>query len=513
MRSSFQSSLHTLPQGEYYAALYQKYLFETKASLIDLKDPSLHFFTSADFDRKTYLRDLPPRDEFKGKGPKLVTVEMNAGLGSSLGVTEANASKASGVRFVAGSKENSILQAKLAWYAKHADRFTSLAIQPWNNHQTSLSWDAVLTQNSDLAKQLEKNGVKIFDHVLQAMFPRLKKDEAVPVDFGAEEKQKAPGGHGQVLFQLYLDGLLERFLDDGYEVLVMANTDGLNSTPDPFIADYMVKENILGGMVTTDRTPLDAKGGIVAIRDGKLELIERAQVLESQMNVFEHIGLNDGENPQPFNTNLIYINLKLLIAYLDTLRNQRGEEAVLAALTPDLIVNRKKIKDGDVFRDVIQLEGAIGSVVLRFPNVKLFNLPAAQRAEGFTPVKTPPDVVYLYDSDAFRFDENSSQLHANVQGTFAAFHLTEWNGWKQLEETRAAFGHPGMRDLKSLAVMGEVVFPDAIFRGVVEIINHTGQRFDFSQFPRADRESGRLVFDNVRVIIDASGVKYESLQP
>lgn len=516
MTASFSGSFYAhLPQAAYFHALYTQYTRTSAASALrrcDLKDPGISYFTDSTGERDVFMVPLPKRSECGDVGPRLVTVEMNAGIGSSLGIKEPNASKASGVKFLGPSGETSVLEAKLKWYAIHAHRFSSLAVLPWNNRQTSLSWNQLFLPERDLVACLERSGVKVFDPVLQAMFPRLKKDKAVPIDFGSEEKRVAPGGHGQVLFQLYQDGLLEKYRDEGCNILVLANTDGLNSTPDPYIANYMMTHNILGGMVTTDRTPIDAKGGIVVLRNGKLELIERAQVSDDQMPLFESIGLRQGDNTQPFNTNLIYLNISLLTEYLDALRNEHGEDAVLAALTPDLIVNQKKVSDGDTQREVLQLEGAIGSVVLRFPNVRLFHLPASQRAEGFTPIKTPPDVVYLYDSDAFTFNPETSQLEANVSGTFAAFHLSGWRGWNLLEQTRAAFGRPGMRDLRSLHVMGEVVFRDALFCGVVEVVNNTGRQFNFSEHPDAIREGGRLLFKNVRVIIDDTGVSYEALQ-
>ena len=91
-----------------------------------------------------------------------------------------------------------------------------------------------------------------------------------------------------------------------------------------------------------------------------------------------------------------------LVLFLDMVRREED-------LLPELIVNEKRVgKDR-----VVQLEGAVGSVVLKIPGVKLFNVIAKNRLQEFAPVKTMEDVNFLYRSGRFRFDPATATLQCS----------------------------------------------------------------------------------------------------
>jgi len=276
----------------------------------------------------------------------------------------------------------------------------------------------------------------------------------------------------------------------------MTNADNLNATPNPIIAAKMVRDHIMAALVSTDRTPLDAKGGIFAIKDGKLDIIELGSVAKAQQKLFTQIGLRDGDGTQPFNTNTIYINVPLLLKHLSNVAESDGEEAVHALLMPETIPNRKPAG--------IQLEGAIGSAVLKLPGVRLFNEPSTSRSNEFTPLKKPIDAVYYLDSDAYDYDTDTHQLIRVRKGAETTFVLSGWNGWNNVIVTRRVFNNPSFKDLDSLIISGAVTGPNAVWRGKVEIVNEGNDALDLARIS-ALQIDGRLTLDNVRVTRTVAG--------
>ena len=109
-------------------------------------------------------------------------------------------------------------------------------------------------------------------------------------------------------------------------------------------------------------------------------------------------------------------------------------------------------------------------------------------------------MVYLYDSDAYFFDAETMNLQPQMSDHPAQLELLGWIGWNMLEKTREAFGHPSMRGLVKLEVVGEVYFRDAIFRGEVSIINRSGHPVDLNALEHLPREGGRLILDNAQLV-------------
>ncbi|MBI4212123.1 MAG: UTP--glucose-1-phosphate uridylyltransferase [Deltaproteobacteria bacterium] len=435
MEQALSKAPFTYPQEqkEYYLGLYHRYEHGSQQAWMDLHDPRLHFFTHMkEGERQEYLVDASLQAEARNlctvaKAYHVVTLEMNGGLGTSLGMDlPKGESKASGIMFDIHTPDGrpeklSILEAKMLWATRHAKNFASLGIIPWNNVETQEGWERTLDRiffndrllpishprtYRDVAAELD---MTIYDQQLQYPFPRLH--EKIPMSVGAVEQRYAPGGHGQILYQLYFQGMLQELPKNGVQVLVLVNADNVSAKPNPFFVAHMMEHSVPAAAVTTDRRPIDAKGGIFVVREGRLELIELAQVPSEQREEFQAIGLHPGHVPQPFNTNSIYINIPQVVRFLDAMQQKAGKVAVRKFLTPDLIVNQKKIAldDGSSI-DVEQLEGAIGSVIVRFPRMKLFHVGSADRYSEFAPIKTAADVDFLYKSGKFRFDPECAKL-------------------------------------------------------------------------------------------------------
>lgn len=511
-------------QAEYYLRHLQNYLATSanggrQAALVDLNSPEISYLTNMGAEeRGQYITDIAKLAADPGlaelaNSVKLASLEMNGGLGSSMGIDPAlNQSKANGIRFTADANGKtinlSVMGAKMMHAARLAAKLGTVHFIPANSTITELGWQTFLEEN-DLAgltgeevppipnaQFLNANHVRIHPSVIQQAFPRLDPETNTVVHSDTPAGALAPGGHGQFLYQLYFSGKLEELAEAGTQVLVLANADNINATPNPIIAAKMVRDNIMGSLVSTDRTPLDAKGGIFVIRKGRLDIIEMGSVPGSQKELFTQIGLREGDGTQPFNTNTIYINVPSILQHLKTLADTEGEEAVHALLMPETIPNKKPAG--------IQLEGAISSTVLKLPGVRLFNAPAATRSDEFTPLKTPIDAVYYLDSDAYRYNFSDHQLVRIRTGSEVTFLMNGWDGWKNVITTRQVFGQPSFKNLSSLSITGEIYGPDAIWRGKVEVINEGDGVFDLTKVTDLHIDN-RLTLDNVRVTRAADG--------
>lgn len=474
----------------YFQALKDQYVNGPAVTPLSFADSRTLVFSGMKPDRRaTWLMDIETLQE-KSDPLSVAILEMNGGLGSSLGLkSQEGHGKSTGVTFDVsmngGLRTISILEAKFLWLLKNRKRFRSLALIPWNRPETKHGWDEAMKKtwnNVSYAQLFSQNEIEVFSHEIQENFPRFRRGTK-------EECGKAPAGHGQVLFQLFHHGVLRELHQKGYEVLVLVNADGKNAKPHPQIVAKMHRDKIPAALVTTTQTCIDTKGGILVEHEGRLRLVERAQVMPEQQELFQM--------SHPFNTNTVYINIPVFLEFL-----QAVNPAVF--LIPELIVNRKNV-DGVA---VDQLEGAIGSVVVKVPGVKLFHAPVHLRTTEFTPVKFPCDAVYLYDSDAFVFDVTTAELLPQITETLAKFELTDWDGWSDLAKTREAFGKPSMRGLQSLSVRGEVVCANAIFRGNIVIENHSEKRVDLNFLKGLPHESGRLCFENMRISIGKKGDLY-----
>jgi UDP-N-acetylglucosamine pyrophosphorylase len=492
---------------------------------VSLYDSSIAYFTEMDADEKSkYLIDIGELEQDEtllddAKGISIAVEELNGGVGSSMGMDPTKGLSKANVEFQVSIKtekgdveaDRSVMEAKLLHHAWLKSHFQKVHVIPGNGMHTDKGWHDFLAARSKIdsvaakparthAQYFRDSGLVIHEPFVQQGFPLLEEDTLMPIESDDFERTVVPGGHGQHLYHLYFSGKMHELLRKGVQVLVFENYDNVNATPNPYVVAKMIRDNIMAGIISTDRSGIDAKGGVFAVRNGKLDLIERAQVPKQQMNKFESLGLKEGEGTQPFNTNTPYLNLPLLLSYLDKMRKSHGPYAIHKLLLPETIQNMKSFThtvNGErrTEKDLVHLEGAICSSVLKLPGVKLFNADADHRIGEFTPLKTPIDVVYHYDSDAFRYDEATHQLIKVGESAPPAIEMAGWAGWKNLYKTRAAFGNPSFKLMDSLRVYGEVRVSDAVFGGKVELIDLSGEGMDV--------EDDQLNF--VRVVKTAKG--------
>lgn len=87
-----------------------------------------------------------------------------------------------------------------------------------------------------------------------------------------------PPGHGDIFDALNHSGLLDELLSQGKEYLFVSNVDNLGATVDPVILRHMIESGADYIMEVTDKTRADVKGGTLIDYDGRVRLLEIAQV-------------------------------------------------------------------------------------------------------------------------------------------------------------------------------------------------------------------------------------------
>lgn len=266
---------------------------------------------------------------------------------------------------------------------------------------------------------------------VQAALPTLNAKGWISV------KRKAPGGHG-------FWG--QRFLlsNEKNGIHAIYNEDGINNTVDPVIVGWIAAEKIPVVILTTTKTGLDKKGGLLGvIKSGRenvrKEILEEAQARSTgQVKIFEEMGITKGKKGgQFFNTNTALINYAALSPLMKDLTRILGRKKIEEIVTPRLIQNKKG--------GYIQLEGALGSSILnldgflqtskdasvrralknhrmlgrdgRVSFLRILNAGVEHRVKFFTPIKTARDFRLQFGSGKYRFNMKSWMLEKNETGS------------------------------------------------------------------------------------------------
>ena len=87
-----------------------------------------------------------------------------------------------------------------------------------------------------------------------------------------------PPGHGDFYHSFYNSGLLDELIEQGKTICFMSNIDNMGATVDLGILSECMKDDMQFFMEVTDKTRADVKGGTLIKYEGKLRLLEVAQV-------------------------------------------------------------------------------------------------------------------------------------------------------------------------------------------------------------------------------------------
>jgi UTP--glucose-1-phosphate uridylyltransferase len=360
---------------------------------------------------------IPEDSITAGQLSKLVVGKLNGGMGTSMGC--------------AGPKSLVMVRDNKSFLDLILEQIESLN-REWKQKIPVLLMNSFYTHEET---QAHLNTLDFSSEIIsfqQSKYPRLHAESLNPI---APEKWRDqacyPPGHGDFYQCVFQQGILQKLIDAGREILFMSNADNLGAVVDPVILNYMDEFNIPFLMEMTPKTTADVKGGTLYQQDGKLKLLEIAQVPDDKVEDF-----CDQKKFKVFNTNNIWINLVAL--------NKRLKQG---PLNLTVLVNSKAVEA----TPIIQLETAIGSALECFEGAVGLTV----SRERFLPVKKTDDLL-LVRSNLFNLDKG--QLKRNLARK--SKHLPNINlgsFLQDIENFQSCFSViPDLVDLESLTIKGEV---------------------------------------------------------
>jgi UTP--glucose-1-phosphate uridylyltransferase len=353
---------------------------------------------------------------------KLVVGKLNGGMGTSMGCV--------------GPKSLVEVRDKKSFLDLILEQIENLN-REWNQHIPLLLMNSFYTHEKT---QAHLNSVDFSSEIIgfqQNKFPRLHSESLSPLT-SAKWGGGAyyPPGHGDFYQCIWQQGILQKLIDAGREILFISNADNLGAVVDPVILNYMDELNVPFLMEMTAKTPADVKGGTLYQQDGKLKLLEIARVPDDKIDEF-----CDQKKFKVFNTNNIWINLVAL--------NERLKRGPLEL---SVLVNRKDVEG----TPIVQLETAIGSGLECFEGAVGLSV----SRERFLPVKKTDDLLLVRSN---LFSLSNGMLVRNSQRKSASLPVIDLGDFLQnINNFQSSFPViPDLVDLEELKINGSVCFEGA----------------------------------------------------
>ncbi|MGO9569747.1 MAG: UTP--glucose-1-phosphate uridylyltransferase [Desulfomonilaceae bacterium] len=297
---------------------------------------------------------------------------------------------------------------------------------------------------------------------IQNQIPRLVQETLAPLESGTDEDW-APPGHGDVYESLQRTGLLDRLRENGCRWAFISNLDNLAASVEPWILGLMEAEGIEFLLEVTARTTVDRKGGTLVVGNGRLDLLEIAQVAPEDRESFM-----DTNRFRVFNTNNVWVDL-------DALSTALKEKS----LRLPLIQNHKTIAG----QKIIQLETAMGAAIGSFRRARGLQV----GRDRFFPTKKVAD-LFLLQSDVCVLDSMDKLQKNPLRPSSLPLRPTVFFGPEFLNsplELFERFEDPSSVSLvnaRSLAVSGPIFFErDVRIEGKVVINAPQGEIYRISK--------------------------------
>jgi len=313
----------------------------------------------------------------------------------------------------------------------------------------------------------------------QSCFPRINKDTLMPVPKSGLLTDKSknewyPPGHGDFYKAFANSGLLDMFISEGKEVCFISNMDNVGATVNLDILQMCLTGGREFVMEVTEKTRADVKGGTLIQYQGKLRLLEVAQVPEDKLEDFMSV-----KKFNVFNTNNIWINLP----------------AIKRVVTEDklhmeIIVNPVTLNTG---APGYQLVTAIGAAMKCFDNSLGITVPRSR----YLPVKKTSDLLLLMSN---LYDPCNGHLTMSGKRMFPTTPFIKLGqDFKKISELQKRFGSmPDILELDHLSVSGDVTFgKNVVLKGTVIIIANHGERIDI---PAGSCLENKIVSGNMRIM-------------
>ncbi|GFR28851.1 UTP--glucose-1-phosphate uridylyltransferase [Trichonephila clavata] len=399
---------------------------------------------------------------------KLVVVKLNGGLGTSMGCT--------------GPKSIIPVRNDLT--------FLDLTVQQIEHLNNTYDADVPLVlmnsfnTDEDTQKVLRKyRGFRIKIHTFtQSKFPRVNKESLMPIAYSLDDDDPEawyPPGHGDFYGTFCKSGLCEMFLKEGREFCFISNIDNLGATVDISILNSLINPPKHPSpefvMEVTDKTNADVKGGTLIQYEGKLRLMEIAQVPKDHVDEFKSV-----KKFKIFNTNNLWIKLESISRLVS-----------IGGLDMEIIVNPKHLDNGI---NVIQLETAAGAAMKDFNGAIGIIVPRSR----FLPVKKTSDLLLVKSN---LYSMQNGYLVMSPLRAFPTVPLVKLgdNHFSKVQEFLRRFASiPDMLELDHLTVSGDVTFGRNVsLKGTVIIIANHGDRIDI---PPGSILENKIVSGNLRIL-------------
>jgi len=396
---------------------------------------------------------------------QLVVIKLNGGLGTSMGC--------SGPKSVIPVRNDltflDLTVQQIEYLNKKYDANVPLVLM--NSFNTDEDTMKIIRKYSGFKVQ-----IKTFN---QSRYPRINRESLMPVPRSCKTEDDInawyPPGHGDFYQAFANSGLLSEFVEAGKRHCFISNIDNLGATVDLNILNFIHRNDKEFVMEVTDKTRADIKGGTLIQYEGKLRLLEVAQVPKEHEDDFKSV-----KKFNVFNTNNLWISLPAI---------QRLVEE--RALDMEIIVNPKSLDGG---LNVYQLETAVGAAMKCFDSALGINVPRSR----FLPVKQTSDLL-LVMSNLYSLDHGA--LIMSPMRMFPSTPLIKLgeNHFKKVAPFLSRFGSiPDVLELDHLTVSGDVTFGRGVsLRGTVIIIANHGDRIDI---PSGAILENKIVSGNLRIL-------------
>lgn len=280
----------------------------------------------------------------------------------------------------------------------------------------------------------------------QHKVPRVFEDSYALLDPKDYNELYCPPGHGNVYLALYESGALNDLINKGIEYLFISNSDNLGATLDMSILGYIVKHDVDMLMEVTQKTERDKKGGILVKKNNKPSLIERAEVLQKDVALFEN-----SHYFTFFNTNNIWLNTRELLAKMKS-----------ESFNLPFILNKKIVKN----KSILQFESAMGSAISLFEKGACLDVDRNR----FIPVKNANDFLVL-KSNLFQ-KYNNGVIKQRVDELPNISLSDEYSDMKKFQQCFKMC--PVFDDLKQLIINGSFEFKEnVVLSGHVSLVNNS----------------------------------------
>ena len=371
---------------------------------------------------------------------RAVTIRLNGGLGTSMGMTGPKSllEVKEGLTFL-----DVIARQVLELRRRHGIRLPLVLMHSFRTREASLE---ALERYPDLPADVPLDFV-------QGRVPKILAEDLMPAGWPSDpELEWVPPGHGDLYASLVTSGMLDELLGHGYEYAFVANSDNLGAMVEPRILAWFARERLPFAMEVLRRGESDKKGGHIARRKGNgLVLRETAQVREEDQDAYQDI-----QRHRYFNCNNLWLNLQTLARVLEERHGVLGLP---------MIVNRKTVDPSDPGSPAVyQLETAMGAAIDVFEGAEAIEVPRAR----FAPVKTTNDLLVVR-SDAYELGDHAEMRLVRDEPPLVDLDSAHY---KLIRDFDARFpeGAPSLRGCDRLTVSGDVVFgAGVVVRGSVRI--------------------------------------------